>query len=431
MTRLDLTGLITRPAQVWGGIRLVPLVRAEPLPGLRLHQQIYEGYGEVQVGPDTSYVSYIPHGFVADWSGDGDQGAAYGTQLGAGTRAGVSAGAEGQEHDRGRDRRDWSPEAVPVRRHHRMVKRMKAGKSGRGRSRTAAATRCRFLPLHLALEGYLSLHFGGPPIAWDEWSQQAVRQGLSPRAEDAYLGLGVRGLADALRVFEIHPGQCGVMVYTADSLAAAFVVPHPDDYRALHPSLVEDLYGELVHQYAFFGAPVAEFEARIRDGRHLETLADLRAAAHAQERVWSETHEAVLARQLLSTSYSFERVYRMGSYELHRFLPPFDRGAQEQHIGELINDHKGRTAYLKTFRLSDAQIRRGHLLTRLAAHDWHLGRTAEALGATYDELVRRIRAAGFESLLNAHAVARRSAGHAAVQPSAGASPRDTAETKET
>ncbi|MEV7680937.1 hypothetical protein AB0O64_20665 [Streptomyces sp. NPDC088341] len=392
MTRLDLSGLITRPAQVWGGIRLVPLVRAEPLPGLRLHRRVYEGYGEVQVGPDTRYVSYIPHGFVADWSGDGGQEAAYGTQLGDGNRPA-----------------DARPDAVPVRRHHRMVKRAKAGKGGKGLSRTAAATRCRFLPLHLALEGFLSLHFGGPSIAWDEWSQRAIRQGLSPRAEAAYLGLGVRGLADALRVFEIHPGQCGVMVYTADSLAAAFVVPHPDDYRALHPSLVEDLYGELVHQYAYFGAPVAEFEARIRDGRHLETLAGLRAAARAQERAWSEMHEAVLARQLLSTSYSFERVYRMGSYELHRFLPPFDRSGQEQHIGELINDHKGRTAYLKTFRLSDAQIRRGHLLTRLAAHDWHLGRTAEALGATYDELVRRIRAAGFESLLNAHAIARRSA----------------------
>ncbi|WP_066950541.1 ARPP-2 domain-containing protein [Streptomyces lushanensis] len=411
MTRLDLTGLITRPAQVWGGVRLVPLVRAEPLPGLRLHRRIYEGYGQVQVGPDTHYVSYVPHGFIADWSGDGGQGAAYGTQLDDGNRPGPRDRLDRRDQSDPRDppgRRDRCPDAVPVRRHHRMVKRAKAGKGGRGLSRSAAATRCRFLPLHLALEGYLSLHFGGPSIAWDEWSQKAVRQGLSPRAEAACLGLAVRGLADALRVFEIHPGQCGMMVYTADSLAAAFVVPHPDDYRTLHPTLVEDLYGELVHQYAFFGAPVAEFEARIRDGRHLETLADLRAAARAQERAWSETHEAVLTRQFLSTSHSFERVYRMGSYELHRFLPPFNRGGQEQHIGELINDHKGRTAYLKTFRLSDAQVRRGHLLTRLAAHDWHLGRTADALGATYDELVRRIRAAGFDSLLNAHAVARRS-----------------------
>ncbi|MFB7271893.1 hypothetical protein [Streptomyces sp. NPDC056244] len=459
MTRLDLTGLITRPAQVWGGIRLVPLVREKPVTGLRLHREIYRaqnanggydqdahvGYDQVQVGPNTRYISYIPHGFIADWSGDGGQGAAYGTQLGEGegehegtsesgnAGAGARTGARGPDPGAGANRR---PDTIPVRPgrpHHRMVKRAKAGKGNRGDlSRTAAATRCRFLPLHLALEGYLALHFGGPSIAWDEWSRQAVRQGLSPRAEDAWLGHEVRGLTDALRVFEIHPGQCGVMVYAADSLAAAFVVPHPDDYRALHPTLLVDLYGELVHQYAHFGAPVPEFEARIRDGRHMNTLADLRAAARAQERAWSDTHEAVLSRQLLSTSYAFERAYRMGPFELHRFLPPFHRGAgaEEQHIGELINDHKGRTAYLKTFRLSDAQIRRGYLLTRLAAHDWHLGRTAQKLGIGYEELIRRIRAAGFASLLNAHAVADHVAGRSG-HAAADASPQRTDETKET
>lgn len=149
MTRLDLTGPATRPAQVWGGIRLVPLVREEPMDGLRPHREIYDGFGEVQVDPGTQYVSYIPHGFVADWSGDGrqgtspgGQGAAYGTQLGEGR-----------------------PRTVPVHRRHRMVKRAKAGKK---LSRAAAATCCRFLPLHLALEGYLALHFGGPSTAWDE-----------------------------------------------------------------------------------------------------------------------------------------------------------------------------------------------------------------------------------------------------------------------
>jgi hypothetical protein len=369
VNKLDMTGLTTMPAQVWGGIRLVPLVREQPVDGLRLRHEIYgAGYGEVELGSRAHYLSYIPHGFVADWSGDGGQSAAYGTQLG-----------------------DQPPACVPVRRHHRLAKR----RSTKG----VAENRLRFLPLHLALEGYLALHFGGPSIVWDEWSQQAVRQGLSPRAEDTYAGWQVRGLGEALRIFEIHPGQCGVLVYAADSLAAAFVVPHPADYRALHPSLIEDLYGELVHQYAFFGGPVPDFEARVRDGGHLKTLADLRAAARAQERAWAENHDTLLAARLLDASYSFERVYAMGSFSLWRFLPPFRRGESEQHIGEAITDHKGRVAYLKTFRLSEAQIRRGHLLNRLHDHDWHLGRTAEALGTSYADLVRRIRSAGFESLL--------------------------------
>lgn len=382
MTGLDFTGLTTRPAQVWGGVRLVPLVREEPVRGLRLHREVYDRFGEVLVSPGTSYVSYIPHGLVADWSGagpaengtGGGQSAAYGTQLNTA-----------------------HPTAMAVDQHHRMVKRRPSRRKG-GRPAGAVA-RCRFLPLHLAMEGYLALHFGGPTIAWHQWSQEAVRQGLSPRSESAYLGLDVYGLADALRVFEIHPGQCGVMVYVADALAAAFVVPHPDDYRSLHPTLLQDMYGELIYQYGYFGGPVPDFEARLGDGRYIATLADLRAAARAQERAWSESHDTVMARGLLGTSYSFERVYRMGSFDLHRFLPPFRVGSDEQHIGELIADHKGRTAYLKTFRLSPAQIRRGHLLNSLADNDWHLARTADRLGTTPEEIVRRIHAAGFGTLL--------------------------------
>ncbi|MFI1936633.1 ARPP-2 domain-containing protein [Streptomyces purpureus] len=401
MSRIDLTGLRVLPAQVWGGVRLVPLVREEPVAGLRLHREVYGGVGGVggglgvvDVGDGTSYASYIPHGFVADWShaengdggGGGGESAAYGTRLG-----------------------DMSHHCVPVRRHHRMAKRARAKQARTKR----AESRLRFLPLHLALEGYLALHFGGPSMVWEEWSRQALRQGLSPRAEDAYAGWEVRGLGEALRVFEIHPGQCGVMVYAGDALAAAFVVPHPEDYRVLHPTLVQDLYGELVHQYAWFGAPVPEFTARIRD-TYVRSLDGLRAAAEEQGRAWAAAHDSVMARDLLETPYAFERVYRMGGvrgaaadFTLYRFLPPFQRGGREQHIGEMITDRKGRAAYLKTFRLSENQVRRGYLLQSLADHDWHLGRTAQALGSSYAEVVRRIRAAGFGSLLDAHVVARR------------------------
>ncbi|WP_086826767.1 hypothetical protein [Streptomyces sp. NRRL B-24572] len=376
MTRIDLSGLVTRPAQVWGGVRLVPLVRDEPVPGLRLHREVYEGWGagSVELGDRTAYTSYIPHGFVADWTGTGAEAASYGTRLGG----------------------DGEQAAVPVRRLHRMAKR-------RGRE-----DRLRFLPLHLALEGYLALHFGGPSVVWDDWSREALRRGLSPRAEAAYAGWAVPGLGEALRVFELHPGQCGLLLYVADALASAFVVPHPDDYRRLHPTLVEDLYGELVHQYAYYGAPVPEFTARIRDGAGgIRGLADLRAAALEQERAWAVAHDGLMARDLLETSYSFERVHRMGGFDLHRFLPPFERGGREQHIGEVITDRKGRAAYLKTFRLSENQIRKGYLLNRLAEHDWHLGRTAEALGTSYAEVVRRVRGAGLGGLLDAHTVARR------------------------
>lgn len=390
MTGLDFTGLTICPAQVWGGVRLVPLVREEPMPGLRLHREVYDRFGEVLLAPRTSYLSYIPHGLVADWSGGTHEA------RGAGRSGGGRSAAYGTQLDTAR------PTAMAVDHHHRMIKRRPSKAKGRGKGKEqprGAVTRCRFLPLHLAMEGYLTLHFGGPTIAWDEWSREAVRQGLSPRSEATFLGLDVPGLADALRVFEIHPGQCGVLVYVADALAAAFVVPHPDDYRALHPTLLQDMYGELLHQYGYFGGPVPDFDSRLGDGRHIGSLADLRAAARARERAWRDSHDTVMARELLGTSYSFRRVYRMASFDMYRFLPPFRLGSDEQHIGELITDHKGRTAYLKTFRLTPAQIRRGHLLSSLADNDWHLRRTADRLGTTPEEIVRRIRAAGFGALL--------------------------------
>ncbi|WP_326691182.1 hypothetical protein OIE63_31210 [Streptomyces sp. NBC_01795] len=376
----DLTGLETRPSQVWGGVRLVPLVRREPIEDLRLHARAYgpgegdvPGPGTVDLGRGHTYTSYIPHGFVAHWTHDGTPApgrpdapaAAYGTQLAAGPET-------------------PPPAAMGVRVHRRLARR-------------EAKDRLRFLPLHLALEGYLALHFGGPSIVWEEWSQRAVRRGLSPREEEAYTGAQVRGLADALRVFEIHPGQCGVMVYVADALAAAFVVPHPGDYRALHPTLLLDLYGELIHHYATLSAPVPEFRARI-DGAGIRTLAQLRAAAAGQESAWARFHDGTMAAGLLEEAATWQRVQGLGRFTLSRFLPSF-RPKRENHIGETITDRAGRLAYLKTFRLSENQVRRGHLLDQLAAHDWHLARTAAALGTGEAQLGMRLESAGFGYLL--------------------------------
>ncbi|MFJ9627130.1 ARPP-2 domain-containing protein [Streptomyces sp. NPDC091280] len=366
MTALDLTGLATRPSQVWGGVRLVPLVRDEPVVDLRLHPRLYDDtLGLVEVGPRHAYLSYIPHGFVAAWTGDGSPAAAYGTQLSADTAS--------------------SPTATMGLRIHRRT------------ARRQAKDRLRFLPMHLALEGYLSLHFGGPSTAWEEWSQRAIRQGLSPRVEEAYVGAEVRGLADALRVFEIHPGQCGVMVYVSDALAAAFVVPHPDDYRVLHASLLQDLYGELIHHYALLMPPVPDFRARVADAE-IHSLAQLRTAVAEQDRDWARFHDTTMAAELLEQRYTWQSVYRMGRFTLARFLPRF-RPKQANHIGEAITDDSGRIVYLKTFRLSESQVRRGHLLSSLAAHDWHMGDTATELGLSVDQLGLRLDSAGFGFLL--------------------------------
>jgi hypothetical protein len=105
-----------------------------------------------------------------------------------------------------------------------------------------------------------------------------------------------------------------------------------------------------------------------------------------------------MAGGLLSEEYTYQRVHRMGPFTLSRFLPSFER-QRENHIGELVTDDTGRLAYLKTFRLSENQVRRGHLLTCLAASGWSLPGTAAALGLTVPQLGARIDSAGFGHLL--------------------------------
>lgn len=367
--RIDLAGLRTGPSQSWGALRLVPLLRDQPVEGLRLHRIAYAEeprWSEVKLGPKVSYYSYIPHGFVADWNrdnGDASQSAAFGTQL-VDQRTDVHG--------------------MPIQVHRRMTQKL--GKR-----------RARFLPLHFAIEGYLTLHFGGPDIAWREWSDRVLRHGLSPRMEASYLGTAVTELQDALKVFEIHEGQCGVLLYAADALAAAFAVPHPEDYRELHPTLVLDHFGELIYQYALMMPPVREFRASLTD-EGITSLAELRAAAEAQSERWAEFHDHVMAGALLDRDYTSERGYQMGEFDLVRFRPSFKPG-EENHIGEAIVDGDGAIAYLKTFRLSEAQIRRGYLLELLAAHNWRLSAAAKAIGTTPEDLRGRIRAAGFETIL--------------------------------
>src|SRR5262245_33562568 len=118
---IDLAGLAAAPAQTWGAVRLVPLLRAEPITDLRLHQRAYDPdeLSIVQVGPRTAYVAYIPHAFVATWTADGTPAAAYGTQM----------------HDPSAKQ---APSCIGLRFRRRM-------------SRREDRQRLRFLPLHLAM----------------------------------------------------------------------------------------------------------------------------------------------------------------------------------------------------------------------------------------------------------------------------------------
>jgi hypothetical protein len=361
---IALTGLTPAPAQQWGAIRMIPLLRAGSHGDLRLQPRKVDA-GAVKLNDGTAYFAWMPHAYVMRWTDDGQPIAALGAQL----------------HARG---------AQSPARHspilHRMAKR---------EDRNAL----RFVPLHLAMEGFLALHFGGPDIAWHEYSREALASGLSPRSERAMPGVWIAGLEEALRVFEIHDGQVGVLVFVADALASAFVVPHPDDYRQLHRSLLGDFYGELLYQYGLLYREVQSFDLEL-DPTTISSLSELRAAVEAGRRQWHE-HSALMSRGLLQRATRWQTIYRAGPFRLRRFVGALDPDS-ESHIGEAIQRADGTVEYLKTYRLSAAQVKRAYLLEQLARHDWHIGRCAAALGDTVHGLLVRLRNAGFGYLLKPH-----------------------------
>ena len=370
--RLTLDGLTIAPAQVFGGIRLVPLIAEAHREDLRLSRRVYgDGAGQVALPDDLTYSAYIPHGLVATW-GD-DIGGVFGT------RAMSPADRRCSEPPRWRS----GHEATPLR---RMARREKGN-------------RLRFLPLHVALEGFLSLHFGGPDIAWSEYARGTLRDGLGHRTERSFGGRAIVGLEDALRVFERHDGQVGLLLFVADSLASAFVTPHPDDYAALRRTLVTDFYGELVYRYGLI-ATDNDLTVPPIDQGSVNSLDDLRAEVARVRADWAALHTRWTA-SLFDVPVRANGVYDFSPFSLQRFATGFDP-KEVNHIGELIVDDRGRLQYLKTYRLSAAQCRRAYLLSRLAEADWNLADCAALLDCRHEELVSRLQNAGFGYLLHQH-----------------------------
>lgn len=375
LDRLVLKGLTLAPPQVLGGVRLVPLLR-EAAPGdLRLVQRTFaEDVALVQLDRRTSYFSYIPHALVAQWTNDGTPVAAFGTQI---QSYEALRKADSQERNRGF--------VMP----HVMAK-MRYREDDR---------RLRFLPQHLAMEGFLALHFRGPDIAWEEYSRKALRDGMSPRTETSVAGNRIVGLEDALRVFEIHSTQVGMALFVADALAAVFVVPHPDDYRALHETLLTDFYGELVYLYSLQATESAYLPPPM-DLTKIHAIDDLRAELIRLRNDWTQLHELLLAK-LLDRPLRSELVYELGPFHLQRFMTDLDPST-ENHLGEAILRADGTLEYLKTYRLSGAQCRRAFLLSQLSDCQWSLDDCAARQNCSKEELILRLDNAGFGYLLKPH-----------------------------
>ncbi len=365
-------GLHLAPSQVYGAVRIVPVLR-EPIADLRFALRGYdEELAEISVGKRTSYFGYIPHALIVSRATGGQPAAAPATRL---------FRKDGRVLTRG---------PVSVRLAARMARR-------------EDRRRLRLLPLHLAMEGFLAQSFGGPELVSEVYSSRALSRGLSPRLERSVPGRFLPGLQDALRVFEIHEGQCGALVYVADAFASAFVVSHPDDYRLLHRSLVEDFFGALIMLYASSYARVGELQLQL-EADQATSFADLRAAL-SRLRAEQSQLQAGLTDELFRRSLRGERVYRLGPFELWRFLTDL-QPSRPNHLGECILRKDGSVAYLKTYRLSAAQVRRAYLLQQLSAAGWDFEATAKALRQRPEELMLRLEKAGFGFLLREDVLAR-------------------------
>jgi hypothetical protein len=366
LQKISLKGLEIAPAQVWGSVRIVPLLNHHPRTDIGLVQRNYDApLTVVEIDRDLQYISYVPHGLVLNWSDDGSPIATMGGQLGSTDK-------------------QFNCESLKVQSLHRMVKR--EGKNS-----------LRLLPLHLAMEGFLSMFFNGPSIAWREYSKQAFASGLSPRFEQTISGREIAQLDDALRLFEIHDRQVGVLLFVGERLASAFIVPTPDDYRALHTSLLEDFYCETLYYHGLYSGSAIQLKTTI-DENTVNNLTDLHQALVKMRQEWA-AFQSFMAEDLLARSINAQRVYTAGAFTLQRFITDLSRSSHN-YIGEAITDDRDRLQYLKIYGLTTSQSKRAYLLQQLASHGWNLERVANSQGDTLDELIFRMEKAGFGYLVN-------------------------------
>jgi hypothetical protein len=360
LTTIALEDLELAPSQTWGAVRLVPLIRHNFREDLRLTKRGYNSVVSVEIDRRTNYYSYVPHGLVLNWTDDGTPVAALGGKLSKG-----NADFKGiQTLSRMAQREDKNT--------------------------------LRFLPSEMAMEGFLSMFFNGPNIGWRDYSRRALADGLSPRAEYSICGYSIQDLSEALRVFEVHEQQVGVLLFVGEILATAFIVPHPADYRALHDTLLMDAYGETFYYYGLYGQ-AQELSVSI-DNNSVHSLADLRMEIDRIRRDWGN-FQSLMASDLLQRTIQSQQIYQAGTFSFQRFVTDLDKNLTN-YIGESIVDDRGHLQYLKIYGLSASQTRRAYLLQQLDRSKWHLEQAATALNTTLPDLVDRIEKANLGYIIN-------------------------------
>ena len=83
-----------------------------------------------------------------------------------------------------------------------------------------------------------------------------------------------------------------MLVFVADALASAFVVPHPEDYRALHETLIEDMFSELLVRYGILHPWVQAARVEL-DASRVASLDDVARELDAAARDFSAYEQSL------------------------------------------------------------------------------------------------------------------------------------------
>lgn len=353
--RFHLNGCRLEVAQTWGSIRMVAIVRDRVREDLRLASQSFPRHRVNSTYRKADFTSYMPQAFVVNWNRDGTGTATAETHLG--------------EHGHLTFGKLW---------------------------KRTGPSQLAFLPNALAIEGFMVRHFKGPDVAWLDYRREVRRGSLGYRAERMAPGWILKGLSEALSVFEFVPGQVGMALFVDEELSGCFLTPHPDDYARLHETLLTDQYADHLIHYGFL-----RYAKNPELALHLPAVIDLDSLAVEFARVTSAERDMERYRltEIEGRALDAQTVYRTGVFSLQRFVTRL--GEADNFAGEAILRQDGTLEYLKLFRLSRGQTRRLRLLSTLAQHGWDFERAAPDLNLqTREDVARSFVEADLGYLLN-------------------------------
>ena len=349
--------------QLLGAITLVPVIKNTLNSSLRVKREMLDNpHQQVQLDEHSAYRSYIPHGFVFDY------------------------GSTEKKHS------EKKLEKEPL----RLVQRITGKKK--------KAKKIRVLPFHMAMEGFLSIAFSPPKTAHAELSDFARKHGLGFRCEWSCDSSQIPGLHRAMQIFEIHEKQVGMLLFVNNSLSSSFIVSHPDDYRKLHFTLLQDSYSELIAHYSEL--PAAELDYSISISDHSAAVKKI-TSIDALERSYREAcrlrdqYVRDLTKSLFNKPIRQKPLFKLSGASLFSFHNDLKNclGSDEAHIGEALIE-KGKIQYLKSYRLSSKQLEKGAFLQILEESNWSPQAVRWKLNLDKNAWQRKIQKLGLSYLFN-------------------------------